>query len=94
MVSVQHLSLTSACEPLSQYEVHPVHCHHHHYQHRPPLGPPRSHPADPKLGRWVNTQRQCKKKLDGGHPNPRITAERVASLEAIGFEWVVLKRKR
>ena len=29
-----------------------------------------------------------------GEPNPWITAERVAKLEALGFEWVVLKRKR
>ena len=52
------------------------------------------HPADPKLGTWVATQRKCKKRLDAGHPSPQITAERVAKLEALGFEWVVGKGKR
>ena len=49
---------------------------------------PRKHPADPKLSGWVSTQRKCKKKLEAGHPSPQITAERVAKLEALGFEWV------
>ena len=52
------------------------------------------HPADPKLGRWVGNQRMYKKRLDAGEPSSCITEERVAKLEAIGFEWVVLKRKR
>ena len=38
---------------------------------------PYKHPADPKLGRWVTTQREYKKKLDAGHPHPWITEERV-----------------
>ena len=42
---------------------------------------------DPKLGTWVSTQRKCKKKLEAGQPSPGITAERVAQLEALGFEW-------
>ena len=50
---------------------------------------PHRHPADPKLGQWVGTQRQCKKRLDAGNSSPGITAERVAKLEAIGFEWVM-----
>ena len=48
---------------------------------------PQKHPADPTLGRWVSSQRVAKKKMDGGNPSPGITAERVAKLEAIGFEW-------
>ena len=48
---------------------------------------PQNHPADPKLGRWVSQQRQNKKKLDASDPSPWITAERVAQLEALGFEW-------
>ena len=48
---------------------------------------PRKHPADPKLSGWVSTQRKCKKKLEAGHPSPQITAERVAKLEALVFEW-------
>ena len=38
---------------------------------------PMKHLADPKLGRWVTTQREYKKKLDAGHPHPLITEERV-----------------
>ena len=49
---------------------------------------PRNHPADPKLGTWVKNQRAYKKRLDTGHPSPQITAERVAKLDALGFEWV------
>ena len=41
----------------------------------------------------VNTQRRNKTKLAAGGPKPRMTAERVAKLEALGFEWVVFKRK-
>ena len=52
------------------------------------------HLADPQLGTWVSKQRQLKKTLDAGHPSPQITAERVAKLEALGFEWVVGKGKR
>ena len=40
-----------------------------------------------KLGRWVVDQRAAKKRLDDGHPRPRITAERVAKLEVLGFKW-------
>lgn len=43
--------------------------------------------------RWVSQQRQYKKKLDDDFPRPGITHERVAKLEKIGFQWVVLKRK-
>ena len=28
-----------------------------------------------------------KKRLDAGEPNPRMTEERVAKLEALGFDW-------
>ena len=48
---------------------------------------PMKHLADPKLGRWVTTQREYKKKLDAGHPHPQITEERVAKLDQLGFEW-------
>ena len=48
---------------------------------------PQNHPADPKLGTWVSQQRQNKKRLDASDPSPWITAERVAQLEALGFEW-------
>ena len=48
---------------------------------------PHNHPADPKLGKWVGDQRQYKRKLAAGLLRPCITAERVAKLEALGFEW-------
>jgi hypothetical protein len=44
---------------------------------------------DPRLGRWVMTQRGCKKALDRGDPRPKITAARVAKLDALGFAWQV-----
>jgi hypothetical protein len=42
---------------------------------------------DPRLGRWVMTQRRRKKARDRGDPNPHITAARVAKLDALGFAW-------
>ena len=45
------------------------------------------HPANPKLGKWVDHRWQNKKRLDASHPKPYITAERVAQLEALGFKW-------
>jgi hypothetical protein len=39
------------------------------------------------LGRWVGTQRKCKKKLDRGEPSEGMTAGRAAKLEALGFAW-------
>ena len=48
---------------------------------------PKRYPADPSLGRWVSAQRQHKKRLDADHSSPGTTAERVAKLKAVGFEW-------
>ena len=42
---------------------------------------------DPALGKWVAKQRVAKKRLDRGEASARITAERVAVLEGMGFEW-------
>ena len=42
---------------------------------------------DPPLGRWVDRQRQFKKKLDRGEPSKGMTAARAAKLEALGFNW-------
>ena len=42
---------------------------------------------DPRLGSWVNNQRQRKKALDPGDPSPGVTAARAAKLDALGFEW-------
>ena len=39
------------------------------------------------LGRWVSTQRECKKVLDRADTYPKITAARTAKLEALGFAW-------
>jgi hypothetical protein len=46
---------------------------------------PTAWPADPRLANWVMTQRMFIKKLDRGEPNRKITAERAAKLEALGF---------
>ena len=37
---------------------------------------------DPALGKWVNRQRQHKRKLDRGDPSEGMTAERAARLAA------------
>jgi hypothetical protein len=50
---------------------------------------------EPRLGRWVHTQRKRKRKLDRGEsssclePSPSLgmTADRAARLEALGFVW-------
>ena len=39
------------------------------------------------MGMWVGHQRAAKKRLDAGEPNRWITAERVAKLDALEFEW-------
>jgi hypothetical protein len=48
---------------------------------------PNSWAEDPRLGRWVGTQRAFKKMLDRGDPSKGMTAARVAKLEALGFAW-------
>ena len=49
---------------------------------------PRGWAEDPRLGRWVDTQRRYKKALDRGEPSDGMMAARVAKLEALGFAWV------
>jgi hypothetical protein len=46
---------------------------------------PNLHADDLPLGRWVDKQRTLKRKLDHGEPCKRMTPERVAKLEALGF---------
>jgi hypothetical protein len=53
---------------------------------------PRGWAEDPPLSRWVCNQRAFKRKLDRGDPIPRITAARVAKLEALGFAWELSRR--
>jgi hypothetical protein len=48
---------------------------------------PQGWAEDKRLGRWVGTQRRCKKNLDRGEPSEGMTAARVARLEALGFAW-------
>jgi hypothetical protein len=48
---------------------------------------PRGWAEDPKLAKWVKTQRSLKKKLDRGEPCGGVTAARAARLEALGFVW-------
>ena len=39
---------------------------------------PVKYPAGPKVGGWVARKRECKKRLDAGHPTSGTTVERVA----------------
>ena len=48
---------------------------------------PQAWAEDPRMGSWVNSQRQFKRKLDRGEPGVGMTAERVAKLDEIGFVW-------
>jgi hypothetical protein len=50
---------------------------------------PWSRAEYPGLGRWANSQRVYKKRLDRGEPSPGMTAERAAKLEALGLAWEV-----
>jgi hypothetical protein len=47
---------------------------------------PQRWAEDPRLGKWVNTQRKFKKKLDRGEPSLGMTAARAAKLESMGFD--------
>jgi hypothetical protein len=53
---------------------------------------PKRWAEDPRLGTWVNNQRQLKRKLDRGEPSEGMTAERAARLEALGFAWATQLR--
>jgi hypothetical protein len=48
---------------------------------------PQRWAEDPQLGTWVLNQRQAKKRLDRGELSPRMTAARMAKLDALGFAW-------
>ncbi|KAL7557493.1 hypothetical protein ACA910_019339 [Epithemia clementina (nom. ined.)] len=49
---------------------------------------PNRYPDDPSLGSWVSTQRrQHRILLEGGNEPTSMTEERIARLEAIGFQW-------
>jgi hypothetical protein len=48
---------------------------------------PQRWAEDPTLGRWVESQRVYKKKLDRGEPSHGMTAARAAKLETLGFVW-------
>jgi hypothetical protein len=48
---------------------------------------PQGWAEDPRLAKWVDNQRQYKKKLDRGEPSEGMTAERAARLTALGFVW-------
>ena len=47
---------------------------------------PQRYAANPKLGHWVDTQRQCYKLYQEGKPSP-MTAEHIRALDDIGFDW-------
>ena len=50
-------------------------------------GVPRNWPEDPRLSRWVHTQRIHKRKLDRGESSHGMTAKRAARLTAHGLAW-------
>ena len=47
---------------------------------------PQQHATNPKLGQWVNNQRNNYRLHQEGKPSP-ITAECIRELESIGFDW-------
>jgi hypothetical protein len=55
---------------------------------------PRGWAEDPRLGRWVDRQRKCKRKLDRGELGKGMTVEREAKLEALGFVWQALAARQ
>ena len=55
---------------------------------------PQGWVEDPRLGRWVNTQRTLKRKLDRGEPSEGMVAERAARLEALGLVWDLIGGRR
>jgi hypothetical protein len=48
---------------------------------------PKGWAEDPRLGRWVDTQRKFKRKLDRGEPSEGMTAAWAVKLDALGFKW-------
>ena len=49
---------------------------------------PNKWKGNPALGKWVNAQRQYYRAKNEGKPSS-LTAERIARLEALGFEWTL-----
>jgi hypothetical protein len=49
---------------------------------------PKKYAANPKLGRWVGTQRNNYKLYQEGNPSS-MTEERIRELESVGFDWEV-----
>ena len=47
---------------------------------------PQKYPPNPKLGRWVGTQRQRRKNFDKGDKSA-MTQEQIDKLDEIGFLW-------
>jgi len=47
---------------------------------------PAQYSANPKLGRWVSTQRYHCKLYQEGKPSP-MTAKRIRELESVEFKW-------
>ena len=48
---------------------------------------PKSYPANPQLGWWVQTQRKQKERYAADPTASQLTVERVERLEALGFAW-------
>jgi hypothetical protein len=54
---------------------------------------PYQYSANPKLGKWVSTQRSSYRLSQEGKPSP-MTEERIRELESIGFDWETTKTDR
>jgi hypothetical protein len=48
---------------------------------------PKSYPANPQLGVWVQTQRKQKERYAADPADSQLTAERMKRLDALGFAW-------
>jgi hypothetical protein len=51
---------------------------------------PQQYAANPKLGRWVSTQRETYRLHQEGKPSG-MTEDRIRELESVGFDWEVRK---
>ena len=51
---------------------------------------PQKYPANPKLGKWVSTQRSHYRLYQEGKPSS-MTAEQIRELKSIGFDWAPVR---
>ena len=54
---------------------------------------PRQYSVNPKLGRWVSTQRARYRNITEEEKSTSTTAEQIRALDGIGFEWETSRTK-